>query len=301
MREINWLAVIMAVVTTLGCNAEKAEPAAGEKKATTKPKTAPPGEPIVVPALAFGPYTASEPPSGAAVFVELGYFDRRETKGTGDADVFDRRDRHVAVAALPGSAAQTAGCAPVEVVAATAGDLAPRIAGDADIELDADDDGVWRHEDDAETSDFAVDGEHTVTYEEGGDVKEAALPDVPSYTGLQMAGAFDANLTINTNVSDINEALADSDAEVLFGDAGTGDGYDVAVVILHGGSDAAAAGIRCVFAAGGSATLPAADYRQVLPVRRITGLVAKLGGGEDGGADWVARFAGQSTEDLRVP
>lgn len=309
MRSIKCLSgpacVILLAVSagSLACSEEPQTPQ--EKTKSDKPTqdhAADPGEPLVIPAFAFGPYTIDPVEGGASfVFIETGFFDRRETKGDGDADIFDRRDRHAAVALLPTSAAQSPGCTAVLAVTATASGLGPYFTGDLDEKLTVKSDGVWRFEDDNEASSFDIDGAHEIAFTKDGE-QMVTLPDGPSYSGLQLAGAFDANLTINTNLGDINTALANSSDDLLLGDAGSGEDYDIAVVTFHGGSAAKTAQLRCVFAPGEAVTVTPDDYKGVLPIRRLAGLVAKLGPAADSEiAPWRARFSGQSVEDLRVP
>ena len=285
--------IVIAGVTLWLIAACGASPPSAEKtdKQTSKKvddKTSKPGAALSIPAFRFGPYGGSASGAEAQHFIELGYIDRREVRG--DQDMSDDRQFHASLAKLEPSAIQAPGCAAVTPIAANADSETPSLSGEHDGELSAGDDGVWR----ADVK-LVVDMEGDYAMAVGA-TDSVDLPSPPTFNGIRMAGAYDAELSVIIDLGTLTTALTDAEDDMLFGDSSDSGGYDVGVITLHGGSDAKIKHLRCVFEVGGTASAPASLYHQVLPLRRITWQVAALGENP-----WRSRFVGQAIEDLRVP
>lgn len=258
--------------------------------------------------LAFGAYLSEAPTNFATnqVSVEYGYVDLRQLRGEDEDDIFDYRVKTVASAFakehLPASAAS--GCQLVEPLVgltALAGTLSVESPVAKELEFS---DGLARLRDADDELAFDVAGALGATLlaadGEGSVALAGARPPEPG--PVQIAGAYEGTVSVNTALSELSATLGDAEDDLLFADASSTGDYDLVVVTAYGGEGADDRRVRCVFGVDGQAAMPRALYLKVLPLKGLVAHFAKIAVTTDAGLTrWTAAIAGQGVEDLRVP
>ncbi len=307
MRAIRcFLLLSLSVVQACGGVA----PSAGKKTPKAEPVPTKPfvGEGIALSALEFGAYLPAAPNGLAAkqVSVEYGYFDMRQQKMGDKADIKDFRFKQAVVyvqdAQFPAKSAL--GCAevtavqgkenPAKAVTFSGGiDASPTFtAGRASVE----------GKDTATTIDVTKTLKATITGASGDAYAVVETPVMPTAGAIQLAQATDANVTVNTFVSDINSHLDEATTDLLIGDVGgASKNYNLVVVTFYGSASSKVKHVRCALPPNGSATLPKSLYKDLLPLQAFVGHFANIKvETKNGVTTWTAAVAGQGAEDLTI-
>lgn len=259
--------------------------------------------------FSFGPYLVASPTGVATqqISVEYGYTDVRETSGKGDFDIRDFRLQQVAAIAaenhFPTTVASGCQTSLANVRGAALGKtlsitepVVQTLAFTADGRAIFDD----RIGATAFVEDQALAA--SVLGLDGVVLTSIAGPTPPKAGSVQIAGAFDATISTISSIADLNVALPESTDDLLLADVGTGANYNVIVVTLYGGSDAAKDVAHCFIRPNGQATLPTAMYHDLLPLKGLFVQFAQVDLKTEGGVSvWTSAITGHGVEDLRVP
>lgn len=256
--------------------------------------------------LEFGAYLAEDlGVSGTShISVEAGYIDVRQQKGDDKVAIFDFRLKTIASGSsashLPAKAAS--GCAPVTANSFTTGAVASAASTGFFTGALAYKSGFASATDRKGALTFKTDQSlSAVLTSAAGEVAKIAAQKLPKAGSIQLAQAFDASVSVNTMVQDINENLAKSDKDLLIGDVGNGAGYNLVILTFYGSKSSKVSATRCYFKPGGSATLTKAQYQDLLPVKGLIGTFANVVVSEtDGVVLWSTTYAGQGSEDLFI-
>ncbi len=301
--------IVVAAALAWGCgNSAKTEKKATGNTSKEKDEQLPgDGGGIDLSALEFGPYLAEAPQGFATrqVSVEFGFFDVREQKD-GDKDaIFDYRYKQAAVYVQDGHLPTTVadGCVTVKPLAGTANPAKTvEFSGGASGEKPLAGGFARIAGKDAETGVSTLEPlKVKIKGLDGKDV-EIGSPEMPTAAAIQLAGAIDANVTVNSFLKDINKTLADANDDLLIGDVGTAKNYNLIVVTFYPSADAAEpTPVRCYLPVGGGAKLSKAKFQKMLPFRGIIGHFANIVvTTKDDVTYWAAAIAGQGAEDLTV-
>lgn len=306
MRFLLYLMALQLVACSSGGNDRNGSTGASKGKAPDSGKAGTFAS-LGLSAMPFGPYLKDDLSTlpDDQVSVEYGYIDVRQIKGDGQDDIFDYRLKTLGAMAMkkhmPTKKAE--GCAPVDLAAkgvsiAKSLDVVTPVATEFDFEA-----GAMRFMDKENERDFAIDEglQATVKAVDGSVLTELTGDAPPATNAVQVAGAYDATINVNTEIGDISDALENGSDDLLFADVGSS-GHDLVVVTLYGGSDASLAQVRCYFPAGGQAKVAPAVYKQLLPLKGIFAHFAQLKVTVTPTlATWTAAISGQGAEDLTIP
>ena len=267
------------------------------------------GSELALSSLAFGPYLAQAPAgfTSKQLALEFGFVDIRREKDGSQTDIYDFRWKQIAglvgTSVLPTQAAS--GCAPVQAVQGQAQDGESLVVtGPTAQTLAFDAQGFARLDDTEGKTSFNVGASLTAKAlaQDGSSLASVTAPVLPTAGTIQLADAYDTNLTVNTVIKDVNNGLVAAKHDLLIGDAGNAKNYNLVVVTFYGGGASGAKRVRCFLPPGGAATLAAADYKTLLPLKGIIGYFANVVTVAQGDQTvWSASIAGQGAEDTEVP
>jgi len=301
-------AALVCLALLVACGNDKQE----KKNATTEggtesAKTPVAGQPLDLKTFELGPYLAAAL-TGAGekqASLEFGYIDVRQKKGTSGDDLYDYRWRQASLIAsnshLP--AAPTLGtCADVSTALVKAGEpfaTEASVSGAATGAMTKGADNVFRFED--KSQDSKIDTLKTLTATFAGTT--LASPKLPTAGSVQMSGAFDGSINVNTSIKDLNDNLKKfASKDLTLADVGNGKEYDLIVVTFYGGAAAATKMVRCAIAPAGTAPLTAALHKALSPIRGVFSFFANVEVKSEGGiTTWTSGIAGTGVDDFTVP
>ncbi len=304
------LALAFVLVPAVGCgkDSKKSERSKGSG---TAPVDLPPGgstedTDLGVKPLAFGAYLAADlAPAGAEVGVEFGTIYMRKQKFVGAGDTFDFRWRQVTAFGTTGFLPQKAstGCAEAAFAAPASSQATAVSVSGAWTDGLVSEGTVFRSQDVKEEKTIIADGvvKAAVTLASG--PVEVSSPPMPSDQSiLKLSGAFDLNFGTNLQVADLNSNLATAKNDLKISFTRKVEKENLAIITFFGGTQAKTKVLRCFIAPNGNVLIPAATYKNLLPLRGMLGVFANVQAkAENGVTAWTSAIYGSGILDQSVP